>query len=531
MDKRFDKFVKGKSEEISTRSDAVIYTRVSTKDQADNNASLDTQLKYCKNYAKENNLTVVEYFGGTYESAKNDERKEFQKMLTYVKRSKTIGHVIVYSYDRFSRSGPSGAFISHELKQKGIKVVSATQSVNHSDPSGGFMEGIYHLFSQFDNQLRRNKSMTGMIEKLKQGYWTYMPPTGYDNINHGKTADQHKLVINKKGELLKKAFEWKAEKDWSLVQIEQKLHALGWDIPAKRLSHYFQNPFYCGFLVSSLIPGEMIEGKHPPLVSKSTFLKVHENLTKFGSGYNIVQEVDDLPLKQFVKCDCCGNSMTGYLVKKKGLHYYKCNQIGCKKNRSQKSMHEKFEVLLENFKINPLLADEMEQMMMYVISKKVNDSPNDVKAIQMKIAELKKNLTKIEERFVVGEIDQDLYVKYRDKYKVDIAKFEEQLSEDTITLSNLEKAVKKCLNLASELPSLWRRANYSGKQKIQYLLFPEGIRYNREKDDYRTTRINLLFSGIPDIARLLEGKIKGDLTETDQIPTWVGPLGIEPSTY
>jgi DNA invertase Pin-like site-specific DNA recombinase len=46
---------------------------------------------------------VMEYFGGTFESAKSDERKEFQKMLTYVKRNKEIDTIIVYSYDRFSR--------------------------------------------------------------------------------------------------------------------------------------------------------------------------------------------------------------------------------------------------------------------------------------------------------------------------------------------------------------------------------------------------------------------------------------------
>ena len=52
---------------------------------------------------------VVADFGGTFESAKSDERKEFQKMLTYVKRNKEIDAIIVYSYDRFSRTGPNGA--------------------------------------------------------------------------------------------------------------------------------------------------------------------------------------------------------------------------------------------------------------------------------------------------------------------------------------------------------------------------------------------------------------------------------------
>jgi site-specific DNA recombinase len=51
--------------------------------------------------------------------------------------------------------------------------------------------------------------------------------------------------------------------------------------------------------------------------------------------------------------------------------------------------------------------------------------------------------------------------------------------------------------MSSNHPSLWRKVNYEGKRKLQYLVFPEGIRYDRKNDDYRTPRINLLFSGIP----------------------------------
>ena len=84
--------------------------------------------------------------------------------------------------------------------------------------------------------------------------------------------------------------------------------------------------------------------------------------------------------------------------------------------------------------------------------------------------------------------------------------------------------------MASELPSLWRKANFEGKRKLQYLVFPEGIRYDRKNDDYRTTRINLLFSGIPYLTRLVDDYKKGDSIKIDQIPAWVGPPGLEPGT-
>ena len=47
----FESFGKGKKVEKFTGSNCVIYTRASTKEQADNNLSLETQRKSCEQYA------------------------------------------------------------------------------------------------------------------------------------------------------------------------------------------------------------------------------------------------------------------------------------------------------------------------------------------------------------------------------------------------------------------------------------------------------------------------------------------------
>ena len=86
----FSQFVK-KSREVSKVSDSknvVVYTRVSSKEQADKNLSLETQKKAIEEYAIRNGLTISAYFGGTYESAKTDGRKEFSSMLEFIKRNK-----------------------------------------------------------------------------------------------------------------------------------------------------------------------------------------------------------------------------------------------------------------------------------------------------------------------------------------------------------------------------------------------------------------------------------------------------------
>lgn len=59
----------------------IIYTRVSSKEQALTNQSLETQKKHCLQYALNHDLNVIRFYGGTYESAKTDERKEFNRMM------------------------------------------------------------------------------------------------------------------------------------------------------------------------------------------------------------------------------------------------------------------------------------------------------------------------------------------------------------------------------------------------------------------------------------------------------------------
>ena len=74
---------------------AVIWTRVSTKEQADNNLSLDTQEKACREYAARNGIVVECLLGGTNESAKM-EGKLFKQMITYVAQHRHITHLTAF---------------------------------------------------------------------------------------------------------------------------------------------------------------------------------------------------------------------------------------------------------------------------------------------------------------------------------------------------------------------------------------------------------------------------------------------------
>lgn len=141
-------------------ANCVIYTRVSTKEQADNNMSLAKQMKACEAYAYKNELNVLASFGGTYESAKTDERKEFTRMLNYVKNSRhKVAYILVYSFDRFSRSGPNAIYISESLRKQGIQIRAVTQPVDAMTPTGALQQNILFIFSELKELL---------MEKMEQ---------------------------------------------------------------------------------------------------------------------------------------------------------------------------------------------------------------------------------------------------------------------------------------------------------------------------------------------------------------------------
>src|SRR5436190_11754419 len=91
----FQKWARTTSQPTTTNlKQAVIYTRVSSKEQADKNLSLDFQRKTIEEYARRNDVAIVSYFGGTYESATTDGRKEFLRMLDFIKKNKgTVSHI------------------------------------------------------------------------------------------------------------------------------------------------------------------------------------------------------------------------------------------------------------------------------------------------------------------------------------------------------------------------------------------------------------------------------------------------------
>lgn len=506
---------KSKFAERIEGSNCIIYTRVSTKEQ-EQGYSLETQKREIESTCEKNNFLILAYFGGVFESAKTDERAEFNRMLKFARRSKErVSHIMVYSVDRFSRSGANAIYIANELRKENIKIFAVTQPSDTFTATGKMQQNMQFIFSEYDNDLRREKCTAGMKEMLLNGYWCTKAPLGYTQITRKKrenlTLDaRQKITVNETGKLIRKAFYWKANDRLPNVEIVQKLKNLGLVVRKQQLPDILSNPFYCGILSHNLLNGQVIEGKHEKLVSKEIFLKAN-NVKSRNYTWKHNTDFGDVPLKNFIKCDICEKPYVGYIVKKKGLWYYKCNTIGCKCNRSAKVLNQKFGEEIEKYKLMEKYIQPVKAEFIKSFYESARESINMMNSLKGHLNEIKKKTEALEERYAIGEIERELYQKFIGKYRKERLDVCTEMDALTFENSNLEKRVEKYLEILMNPSKIWASNGYLGKLDLQELLFPKGIVYDREKEQYRTTEVNEVAFVMRQLSREAEVNEKGDL--------------------
>ena len=102
------------------------------------------------------------------------------------------------------------------------------------------------------------------------------------------------------------------------------------------------------------------------------------------------------------------------------------------------------------------------------------------------------------------EIPYDLYLEFLADFEKEKKEISDQLAKCTKGVSNPEKCVEFAINYSMKLSSVWSSANYSDKQRLQFLIFPEGLFYNHEEDKCRTDNSSEVFQYIANLKRLLQ---------------------------
>jgi len=169
-------------EEPKLNNNVWLYTRVSSKEQYDNNSSITTQKLSAKEYVTENNYKIDKTFGGTYESAKGDfTRKEFTKLISEVKQSRNKPfEILIFKVNRFSRSGGGAIALLNELIHKyGVHLIEISSGKNTTTQLGEYEIMQMLLSAKKENMARLDVTIPGMKAFIREGNWLGTAPRGY----------------------------------------------------------------------------------------------------------------------------------------------------------------------------------------------------------------------------------------------------------------------------------------------------------------------------------------------------------------
>ena len=107
---------------------------------------------------------------------------------------------------------------------------------------------------------------------------------------------------------------------------------------------------------------------------------------------------------------------------------------------------------------------------------------------------------------------------------------ESELKESDFQLSNPSLLVDQSLEIIRNLSEFWGSADFDNKRKLQEVLFPGGIVYDKENDTYRTNDANSILHVTRSISTALSENKNGQTKRISDLSALVAPAGIEPAS-
>ena len=164
--------------------------------------------------------------------------------------------------------------------------------------------------------------------------------------------------------------------------------------------------------------------------------------------------------------------------------------------------------------------------MTYIYDNITKELRTQEKSIKKTITELNTKIDSIEERYALGEVDNTIYKKFKEKYETQKGELQSKIENPSLSSSNLELAIDKALTLSESLVKIWVDGDLKQRQKLQNLVFPSGLGYDKSNDRVRTPKVNAIFGSIPILSKEISNIKKGEPIPVNQFSDCVIALGL-----
>ena len=449
---------------------AVLYARVSSKDQEKEGFSIPAQTRLLKDYAEANGIEVVKEFVDV-ETAKRAGRRNFGEMLKYLKkRGPACRIVLVEKTDRLYRNLKDWV----TLDGTDLEIHLVKENVVLSDDSRSsekFMHGIKVLMAKNYIDNLSEEVTKGMREKARQGMWPSRAPLGYLNT---KAPGGAKIIEPdpERAPMVIRLFEWGATGEFSLRELAEMANNAGMRTkrgarlkPRMHVHRMLHNPMYTGEFQWD---GEWYTGTYQPLISVDLFDKVQDALADRYNGQRHKSR-HNFAFNGLVKCRECGCSMTGQLNKGKYI-YYSCtrNRGECSQNKyiREEEFERQFVQALRVLRFDPEVLEEMKRTLRESFEDRKAFREESVARLRARHDQLQAHIESMYVDKLEGRVDNAFFDKMHRRWRSEQTELVRSMGEhDTADAVCVEEGIR-LMDFASMLPTAFAQESAHEKGRM-----------------------------------------------------------------
>lgn len=314
--------------------------------------SIDSQIKEMLLIADREGLEIVSMKRESHSAKETGCRPVFNEIVSEIYEGK-YNSILTWAPDRISRNaGDLGKIVDLMDAGKLAEIRTFSQTFTNN-PNEKFLLMILGSQAKLENDNRGINVKRGLRTRCEMGLWPGVAPVGYLNQKHIDKKCQV-IIDPERAHVIRQMFEkmandkWSGRKIYHWLRFELNFHTRGnKPLALSNIYRTLQNPFYYGTFEYPRGSGNWYEAKHEPIIDKTLFEKVQEQLKRD----NIVRQTREFAFTKLMTCGLCGSGISAeekYKLLKDGTSakyiYYGC---GRSKDRHCKNPYLREEDLVE----------------------------------------------------------------------------------------------------------------------------------------------------------------------------------------
>lgn len=399
---------------------AVIYCRVSSKEQEETGYSLPAQEKLLTEYAERKNLKVLKVFSVAESASGAKQRKVFAEMMSYLNGDKTA-NLLCEKVDRLTRNLKEAVVANDWVEahvERKIHFVKQNLVVHKNAKSDEKFRWDIEIvlakkfISNLSEEVRK-----GQKEKIAQGWLPTKPPLGYKTI--GEKGRKTHVIDTAVAPFIRKMFELYSTGNYSVPALVDVMYKEGLRnrsgkvLGKSRMYDLLSDPFYCGQMKWN---EQVSPGKQEAIVTKDLFSLVQEKLNR---KFKIPQYSKHLPVfKAKIECTECKGTITWEI--QKGHWYGHCNHY---RDCTQAKWWKQEDVEDKLFPFFDKVAPKSEKVMS-VLQKALKESHSNeidyhstsLNGLNKRLETAQRRLEAIYEDKIDGKIPPEFYTRKYNEY-------------------------------------------------------------------------------------------------------------------